>query len=68
MDDSAPAPGGSADTDRLLRGVDDDIARLDHLDSGDQVAVYDRVHTALADALARTTDNGGPPGPGHPGA
>jgi hypothetical protein len=32
------------------------------------VAVYDRAHTALTEALARTADTGGPPIPGQPGA
>ena len=63
-----PGAGGPADTDRLLAGVEDDLGRLDDLESGDQVAVYDRLHTSLADALARTADTGGPPGQGHPGA
>jgi len=63
-------PGGTAPTDpeRLLAGVEADLDRLDRLDTADQVAVYDQAHTALAEALARTADTGGPPVPGQPGA
>ena len=63
-------PGGAAPTDpeRLLAGVEADLDRLDQLDTADQVAVYDQAHSALAEALARTADTGGPPIPGQPGA
>jgi hypothetical protein len=63
-------PGGiqPVDPDRLLAGVEAAIDRLDQLETADQVAVYDQAHTALADALARTADTGGPPIPGQPGA
>jgi len=63
-------PGGNqpVDPERLLAGVEAAIDRLDQLETADQVAVYDQAHTALADALARTADTGGPPIPGQPGA
>lgn len=76
---SAPfvvVPAG-ADSERLLTGVETDLELLDELDTTDQVPVFDRLHTALADALARTADTGaasaqqgsqqGPPR-GRPGA
>ena len=70
--DDGPAglPGGiqPVDTDRLLRGVEDDVTLLDELSTPDQVPVYDRVHTALADTLARTADTEGQLGPGLTGA
>lgn len=70
-----PVPG-RADSERLLHGVEIDLESLDELDTTDQVPVYDRLHTALADALARTADTGASPqqgsqhGPplGRPGA
>lgn len=68
MNDGAATPGGTADTDRLLRGVEEDLAALDDMDSSDQVRAFDRLHTSLADALARTAETGGPPGPGPAGA
>jgi hypothetical protein len=58
----------NAETDRLLLGIDDELTALDALETADQVQVYDRVHTTLADALARTADTGVPPAPGDPGA
>ncbi len=71
----SPVPG-PVDGERLLQGVQQDLELLDELDTQDQVPVFDRLHTALADALARTADTGpaalpGPtPGPpqGRPGA
>jgi hypothetical protein len=63
--DDAPAgvPGAewSSGTDGLLRAVEDDTELLDGLNTVDQVPVFDRMHAALADALARTTDNEGAP-------
>ena len=69
-DGPAMVPGSirPVDTDQLLSGVEDDVTLLDELSTQDQVPVYDRVHTALADTLARTADTGGQPGSGHPGA
>ncbi len=64
----SPGPAAPAETDRLLRGVQDDVQLLNELDSTDQVPVYDRIHTALADALARTADTGVPPDPVRSGA
>ena len=67
-------PGGpnSADTDGLLHGVEDELNSLDQLETADQVVVFDRVHAALAEALARTADTGTSPfpgpAPGQPGA
>jgi hypothetical protein len=63
-------PGGDqpVDPERLLTGVEAAIDRLDQLETADQVAVYDQAHSALAEALARTADTGGPPIPGQPGA
>ena len=52
---------GSADGERLLHGVERDLDLLDELDPQDQVPVFDRLHTSLADALARTADTGGHP-------
>jgi hypothetical protein len=37
---------------------------LDQLATEDQVAVYDRMHSTLAEALARTADTGAAPLPG----
>jgi len=69
-DRSFGIPGGNqpVDPERLLAGVEASIDQLDELDTADQVAVYDQAHTALAEALARTADTGGPPIPGQPGA
>jgi len=64
----APGAVQSAETDRLLEGVQDDLSALDGLEIPDQVKVYDRMHSTLAEALARTADNGGPPAPGEPRA
>lgn len=62
-------PGGlRPDTDELLEGVEDDLDLLDSVHTADQVPIFDRMHTTLADALARTADTGGPPAPGDPGA
>jgi hypothetical protein len=63
-----PGAGQPAETDRLLKGVEDDLDTLDQLVTADQVPVYDRMHSTLADALARTADTGGPPAPGETGA
>ena len=63
-----PGASTSADTDRLLQGVEDDLNSLDQLETADQVAVFDRAHSTLAEALARTADTGVPPAPGQPGA
>ncbi len=70
----SPSPG-PADADRLLQGVHADLELLDELGTQEQVPVFDRLHTALADALARTADTGpafpgSPPGgpQGRPGA
>lgn len=56
---AAPPPDSSA----LLATVEAEIARLDEQDVAAQVQTYHRLHTALTDALARTTD-AGPPRPG----
>ena len=63
-----PGAPHSAETDRLLHGVEDDLNSLDQLETADQVVVFDRVHSNLAEALARTADTGAPPPPGQPGA
>jgi hypothetical protein len=63
-----PGAGRPAETDRLLKGVEDDLDTLDQLVTADQVPVYDGMHSTLADALARTADTGGPPAPGETGA
>ena len=67
-----PGQGGRgndpAETDRLLSGVQDDLHLLADLPVDEQVPVFERMHTALADALARTADNAPPPLPGQPGA
>jgi hypothetical protein len=57
-----------AETERLLAGVQADLTSVDDKSTQDQVPVFDRMHTALADALARTADTGGPPAGGHQGA
>jgi len=70
----APRPGAAGtdlqgpDTERLLAGVEDDLASVDDLSTQEQVPVFDAIHTALADALARTADTGGSPAGGHQGA
>jgi hypothetical protein len=65
------APHG-AETDRLLQAVEDDLDSLDQLETADQVAVYDRAHAGLTEALARTADTGAAqtagPFPGGSGA
>ena len=58
----------SSDAERLLAGVEADLASVDNKGTQDQVPVFDRIHTALADALARTADTGGSPPGGHQGA
>ena len=63
-----PGPTQADDTEGLLQGVESDLDLLDGLGAGDQVPVYDRMHTTLADALARTADIGVPPAPGQSGA
>lgn len=67
-----PGPSGIpgadpvVDTERLLQRVQDDLAVLDGLNTDDQVPVFERMHSTLADALARTADTAPPPG--RPGA
>lgn len=63
-------PGGTpaVDTDALLGGVEHELATLDELTITEQVPVFDRMHSALAESLARTADTGGQPVPGGPGA
>jgi hypothetical protein len=58
----------AADTDELLQGVENQLEQLNGTSPQEQVLVFDRMHTALADALARTADTGGPPPPGESGA
>lgn len=58
-----PTPAPSPDPSVLLATVDEELARLDGQDAPAQVETYHRLHTALTDALARTTDSG-PPRPG----
>ena len=71
---AAPGPAApgtdrqTSDTELLLAGVEDDLASVDDKSTQDQVPVFDRIHTALADALARTADTGGSPTGGQPGA
>lgn len=73
-DDAVGVPGSSvipdpgAATDRLLRGVQDDLVVVDGLPIDEQVPVFERMHTALAEALARTADTAPPPEQGRPGA
>jgi hypothetical protein len=66
------APGSvqqGAETDRLLAGVESDLESVDEKSTQEQVPVFDRIHTALADALARTADTGGgSPAGGQQGA
>ena len=62
----APGADPIAATQRLLHGVHDDLQMLDGLTTDEQVPVFERMHTSLADALARTADTAPPPG--HPGA
>ena len=73
---NAVASGGAApgadlsgqETERLLAGVEGDLASVEDKSTQEQVPVFDRIHTALADALARTADTGGSPAGGHQGA
>ncbi len=58
---------GAADSERLLQGIERDLELMDELAPQDQVPVFDRLHTTLADALARTADTGSPSVP-VPGA
>ena len=65
------APGADlqgVETERLLAGVEGDLASVEDKSTQEQVQVFDRIHTALADALARTADTGGSPAGGHQGA
>jgi hypothetical protein len=57
-----------AETDRLLAGVQDDLHLLDDLPADDQVPLFERMHTSLAEALARTADTAPPAQPGRAGA
>jgi hypothetical protein len=63
-------PGGRppADAETLLAGVESELGGIADLTTTEQVPVFDRMHSVLADALARTADTGGQPGPGSPGA
>ena len=67
---SMGVPGGKppADADALLRGVETELDALAGLTTVEQVPVFDRMHGALADALARTADTGGRFGAGSAGA
>lgn len=56
------------EAERLLAGVERDLASVDEKNTQEQVPVFDRIHTALADALARTADTGGSPSGGPQGA
>lgn len=56
------------ETDRMLAAVEADLESVDEKSTQDQVSVFDRIHTALADALARTADTGGSPAAGQQGA
>lgn len=58
-----PAAEDSATPGQLAAAVDDELARLDDQDVVAQVGTYHRLHTALTEALTRTTDSG-PPRPG----
>lgn len=72
QDDERPTglPGGNrpVDTGQLLAGVEEAMDGVDQLSPAEQVAVFDKAHSSLAEALARTADTGGPPPAGHPGA
>jgi hypothetical protein len=63
-----PGAAQPVDPERLLADVQAALDHLDQLETADQVAVYDRAHATLAEALARTADTGGPPIPGQSGA
>ena len=66
-----PGPGTdlpSSETEGLLTRVESDLASVDDKSTQEQVPVFDRIHTALADAIARTADTGGSPAGGHQGA
>lgn len=58
-DDQAGTPSPHEPLHQVLA----DLERLDGIDLNDQVAVYERLHTALAGALAGTVEQAGP-GPG----
>ncbi len=58
----------SSESGVLLAGVEDDLATVDEKNTQEQVPVFDRIQTALADALARTADTGGSPAGGPQGA
>jgi hypothetical protein len=64
---SEPA-NGPAGVPGAGRPAENDLDTLDQLVTADQVPVYDRMHSTLAEALARTADNGAPPLPGESGA
>jgi len=67
-----PQPDSGGQVDDLLERAEAGLVGLDRQTTHDQVAGYDRIHDALVQALARTTDSTGQPGgrpvPGRPGA
>lgn len=58
-------PGSPAVPHDPLASVQSDLAEIDHADLADQPAIYERMHTALTDALGRTVDQPGPGGKGR---
>jgi hypothetical protein len=60
---SDPRPATPMDR---LAAVDAELDSLDEMDMADQVAAFDRMHTALTSALAVTVDRPDP-GPGPDG-
>ena len=56
-----PDPRPSTPLDRLA-AVDPELDSLDSMDLADQVAAFDRMHSALTSALAVTVDQSGPAG------
>ncbi len=77
---SSPGAVQSLGAEELLQSAADDLRSLDrrpndespvHDRTGvnDQIAVYERIHSSLAKALAQTSESGSHPGgPGQPGA
>jgi hypothetical protein len=55
-----PSPAGSPAPQDPLQPVLDDLELIDHTELSGQAEIYERLHTALATALAGTVDQPGP--------
>lgn len=62
MTQASPSPAVNPAPHDPLRAVLDDLELLDSTDLPDQAEIYERMHIALATALAGTVDQPGPTG------